>query len=74
MYPRRNFIRFAHKLDMYQRSTTVNDMGQEKASWVIYAQDVPCLYVRNGSSTGIRITPTTDETDFYLIYLKKWVP
>lgn len=69
MSPSRNFIRFVHRVDIYDKVTNVNDMGQKSASWVISDQSVPCLYVRAGSSTGIRIAPTTDEADYYLIYL-----
>lgn len=70
MSPSRNFIRFVHRVDIYNRVTTTNDMGQSSASWTLMDQDVPCLYVRSGSATGIRIAPTTDEADYYLLYLE----
>lgn len=68
MSPSRNFIRFVHRVDIYDKVTVTNDMGQKSASWVLSDQSVPCLYVRAGSSTGIRIAPTTDEADYYLVY------
>ncbi len=68
MSPRRNFIRFVHRVDIYDKITITNDMGQKNASWVLSDQSVPCHYVRAGSSTGIRIAPTTDEADYYLVY------
>lgn len=74
MSPSRNFIRFVHKVDIYEKVTTVNDMNQEKASWNLIYPSVPCLYVRAGSSTGIRIAPTTDESDYYFVYLDHDAP
>lgn len=74
MSPSRNFIRFVHKIDIYDKVSTLNDMGQETASWNLAIQGASCLYVRSGSSTGIRISPTTDESDFYLLYLDHNVP
>lgn len=65
----RNFVRFLHRVDMYKRTTIPNDMGQERGFWSIYEQDVPCLYLKSPSSTDIRISPTTDETDYYYLYL-----
>jgi hypothetical protein len=64
----RNFIRFLHKADIYKKTSLKNDMGQMEASWNLSYQDVPCLYTPAGSSTGIRISPTSDETDYYLVY------
>lgn len=64
----RNFVRLLHKADIYKKTSIKNDMGQMKASWNISAQDVPCLYTPAGSSTGIRISPTSDEADYFFIY------
>ena len=74
MYSSRNFVRFVHKVDIYHKVTVTNDMGQEKALWSIAHQDVPCYYVRAGSSTGIRIAPTTEESDYYLVYFNHDAP
>jgi hypothetical protein len=70
----RNFIRFLHRIDLYDKVATPNDMGQMKPSWNLYAQSVPCLFVRTGSSTGIRITPTIEETDHYYVYFEHDAP
>jgi len=68
MSTRRNFIRMTHKVDIYSKVSIVNDMGQLHATWNLAQQDVRCLYVRAGSSTSIRIEPTTVEADFYFFY------
>jgi hypothetical protein len=69
MSPSRNFIRFVHKVDIYEKITVTNDMGQHSAIWNLVDQDVEGAYIRSSSSTGIRITPTTDESDYYFLYL-----
>ena len=74
MFSSRNFIRFVHKVDIYDKIAVSNDMGQEKALWNISYQDLPCFYTRAGSSTAIRIAPTTDESDYYLMYFNHNAP
>ena len=64
----KNFIRFLHKADIYTKTSLRNEMGQMKATWNISYQNVPCLYTPAGSSTGIRISPTSDEADYFSIY------
>lgn len=68
MSPSRNFIRFAHKADIYDKVTIDNDMGQKKAIWNPSFENVPCLNVKTGPSTSIRFSPTIDEADYYTIY------
>lgn len=69
MSSKRNFVRFVHKVDVYTKVSTTNDMGQLHATWTLTQQDVRCFYVRARASTDIRIEPSTVETDYYLLYL-----
>jgi hypothetical protein len=70
----RNFIRFVHKVDLYTKVSSTNDMGQLHASWNLFEQDIECFYVRARASTDIRIEPSTVETDYYLIYFNHDAP
>ena len=74
MLSKRNFIRFVHKVDLYTKVSTTNDMGQLHASWNLTERDLRCFYVRARASTDIRIEPSTVETDYYLLYLDHDAP
>ena len=74
MSPSRNFVRFSHKTDIYEYVALENDMGQRKALWNISYQDVPCLCIKTGSSTNIRITPTVEEADYLMVYFNHDAP
>ena len=65
---KRSYIRFAHKVDLYTKITTKNDMGQNKAAWNLSVNGQVCSYVPSGSSTAIRITPSVEEADYFTVY------
>ena len=64
----KSFIRLSHRVDLYSRVTTKNDMGQNKASWNLETSSQVCSYVPSGSSTAIRVSPTVEEADYYTIF------
>lgn len=65
---KRSYIRFAHKVDLYTKITTTNDMGQKKAAWNLSVNGQICSYVPSGSSAAIRITPSVEEADYCTVY------
>jgi hypothetical protein len=64
----RSHIPFAHKIDVYSRVSTRNDMGQENASWNLQTENQYCSYVPSASSTAIRTSPTIEEADYFTIF------
>lgn len=74
MSPSRNFVRFAHSADIYEYVSVENDMGQKKAIWNISYQKVPCLCIKTGSATNIRITPSVEEADYLMMYFQHDAP
>ena len=67
MLPKRSHKRFLHRVDIYSKTSEENDTGQLKATWTIYQQRVPVSYTPSFSSTSIRNTPTTEESDWYTL-------
>lgn len=64
----RSHITFPHKIDIYNRVSIRNDMGQEQASWNLQTEYQKCSYVPSASSTAIRMSPTIEEADYFTIY------
>lgn len=57
------FMRYIHKADVYIKTVVVSASGQEKPTWTLTDQSVPCIYFP--VSTDIRLTPTIGERDKY---------
>lgn len=74
MSPSRNFIRFAHKADIYEKIAIENDMGQLKPNWNLSVQGISCLCIKSGSATSIRIVPSIEEADYLLMYFEHNAP
>jgi hypothetical protein len=64
---RRSFIRFVHKCDVYNKTTTTNDTGQKRPLWVPVATNVDCAMTPSGASPEIRSQPTQEEADFLTV-------
>jgi hypothetical protein len=52
MSPERSYIRFAHKVDLYTKITTKNDMGQNKAAWNLSVNGQVCYRYPHHSFGG----------------------
>lgn len=59
----RTYIRYHQKLDIYARSVTTNNAGQELASWALSQSDVPCIL--QPLSTERRVSPYNESVEEY---------
>jgi hypothetical protein len=64
---KRSMLRYPHKVDLYEKTTTTQASGQKLASWTLSQERTPCQYAPD--RTYIRVNPTAEETEKVIFFL-----
>jgi hypothetical protein len=58
-----SYVNYAHRADIYNRTTTTSAAGQTVASWAAESAGVKCAYIPSVSDMKNRVIGTTYSTD-----------
>lgn len=57
------YVNYAHRVDIYEKSSTTTAAGQRKATWAIADAQIKCAYIPKVSDLRNRMVGTTYNTD-----------
>lgn len=63
----KTFLKFHHKIDVYQKTTSVNDAGQKTVTYSLATAGAPAIFQSNSSER--RVAPYVDNIDEFQFYI-----